>query len=154
VALRSTVVFAIILTVFCCGGSFAVGPSCAPGAFLATKAQSVDALAQQVVNNRTVAQRYSKFYQLTPREIAGYLRSNAKVTTLRKPLKTTVYYIGRKTGKIYSRTRVLRPGTRVFALRDGTPLMDVKCGNPFRKITIPPVRKPPVEKEKSVTQEI
>lgn len=152
IALRRSVIWtAIILTAICFISVAACAQHCAPGAFLATNVNSVDDLVRQVTGNQVVAKRYSNYFDMTPDSISEYFRSNVKITKLQKPMKAKVHFIGKKTGRIYSKTKVLPAGTKVFTSLDGTPFMDQKCGNPFGHIRVPAK---PVERVKPTEEKI
>ncbi len=106
------------------------------GAFLDQKVDSVSALVKQISSNPSVAARYAKHFGTTPEHIKSYFENNLRVVTLKKPIKTTVYFIS-PSGKPYTTKRLLPAGTRVFATKDGQPFLDLRCGNPLTKaITI------------------
>lgn len=99
-----------------------------------------------------MALRYSKHFGMSPEELVNYVKTSTNVKNLTHSHRYVVYYIG-KNGKITSRARLIKAGTRVLIDWKGAPLMDLRCGNPFtkelpkrptvaQKPTPPPVQQP------------
>lgn len=147
------ILVSIALVGLCGLTSCAKGQFCAPGSFLAAKVDSVDALVKQVTSNPSVAKRYANHYGVSPDKVAAYFRANLKVVTLQKPLKTTVYFVGQKSGKIRSKTKIIPAGSKIFVGPNNTPLVDMKCGNPLHRNFVPPPPAPIKTSEKPHVEE-
>ena len=118
----------VALTV--CISTTAFAKQVRPGAFLADKADSVEALARQVSSNPSVAARFSKHFHMTGEALSIYFKNNLRLTTLKSPLKISNYYIS-KNDRIVRKERTLPAGSRVFTTLDGKPVLDASCGNPL-----------------------
>ncbi|MCL5103478.1 MAG: PEP-CTERM sorting domain-containing protein [Armatimonadetes bacterium] len=129
-----------------------------PGSFVPRKADSIQALVDQLKANKVVASRYARHFSTTPEALSQYFLNNLKLVRLEKPQKVTTYFVS-KGGRILSRTCMLPKGTRVFATSDGRAILEWRCGNPLThklpsgaplKLTekkIPEVKVAPFEQE-------
>ena len=133
----------------------------APGSFLVSRVNNVDALVKQIAANPLVAKRYAQHFGIPAADLIPYLKSNVKIVTLTKPLKTTSYYI-KSGGGVTSKKRLYPAGTTMFATLSGKPIMDVRCGNPVTKALPLPAHaaipetpvKPPTIKVEGVPAEV
>jgi hypothetical protein len=102
-----------------------------PGSFLKYRATSIDELASQVARNTAVRIRFAEHFGVSPDQVADYFAKNLTLISLKKPLKTTAWYIGKR-GQVYKKTKLLAKGSLVFATKDGKPVLVWSCGNPLR----------------------
>lgn len=107
-----------------------------PGSFVPYKAESIEALVEQLNNNQSVANRYARHFGTAPDKLKQYFLNNLKLVRLEKPQKVTTYFIS-KHGTIMSRTCMLPKGTRTFATSDGKAILEWRCGNPLTR-RLPP----------------
>lgn len=126
------------------------------GAFIKYKVESTNGLVNQLTSNPNIAARYARHFGATEQAVIQYFRNNLKLTTLQKPKRSTVYFIG-KNGSILSGTRLLPAGSRVFVNQSGQMILEWRCGNPLIKklpevpkqaaklSTAPKVTAPPTE---------
>ncbi len=123
-----------------------------PGSFLVYRASSTSQLIDQVKNNPTVAKRYARHFGKSQSELAGYFEKNLEVLTLDRPYKVKSYYIGRS-GKVYTKTKLLPKGSVVFATPNDGPVLSWSCGNPLTSALAKNADKP-VTKTKGSTEQI
>jgi hypothetical protein len=101
----------------------------ARGAFLDYRVDSVKSLVQQVRTNPAVGLRYAKHFHMSTQSVADFFDKNLNLVTLKKPQKSTIYYV--RDGKVVSGQRLLPAGSRVFATKGGTIVLEWRCGNPL-----------------------
>lgn len=101
------------------------------GSFLRYRARSVTELESQVRNDPVVRIRYARHFQTSGARVISYFGSNLKLTTLKRPRRVTMYYIG-KGGKTSKATKLLPKGSAVFSTTQGELLLSWSCGNPLR----------------------
>jgi len=140
--------FLVLLTLalFTCLLNYAVAAQnerAGRGAFLKYKVDSTSGLVDQLTSNPNIAARYARHFGTTEQAVIQYFRDNLRLTTLQKPKRTTVYFIG-KNGKIISGTRLLPAGSRVFVNQSGQLILEWRCGNPLLK-KLPEVKKQAVK---------
>lgn len=127
---------------------------CAPGAFLATRVDSVGGLVSEVSSNPVVAQRYARHFGVSRDKLVEYLKSNVKIVVLKEPMKINTYYM-MPSGRVVSKQRLFPAGASMFVTKAGQPIIDVRCGNPViarlprqpkapvvAKVVAPPVSEP------------
>jgi len=78
--------------------------------------RSVDDLARQVSGNKVVAKRYSNYFNMTPTAFPSIFAPMSRSPSCKKPMKANVHFIGKKTGRIYSKDQGFARGTKVFRL--------------------------------------
>lgn len=103
-----------------------------PGSFLKEPAYTPQDLSRMIQQDKVVALRYSKHFGMSPEELAKYVETYTSAKNLTHSHRYVVFYIG-KNGKITSRARLIKAGTRVLINWKGEPIMDLRCGNPFTK---------------------
>lgn len=106
------------------------GAKAPKNSFLVSSVATVDQLAQQVINDATVAARYAKHYKMSRNAVVDYFQKNLRIGKLTKDYETTVYYIHERTD-ISSEKRTLFAGSYVFVAADGTPMLEGSTGNPL-----------------------
>ncbi|MEN6520600.1 MAG: hypothetical protein ABFD46_05550 [Armatimonadota bacterium] len=123
------IVLAVAVAVFATEAS---ASRAAPGAFILDKADTVQALVDQISSNKTVSALYVKHYGMSEAKIINYFEQNLRLITLKKPLTVTTYFVS-KNNRILSKQRLLPAGTKVFATPSGEPVLEWRCGNPISK---------------------
>jgi len=131
-------VLSLMLAVCALGCHAAERPRPGSGAFLVYKAHSVGDLVQQIGANRLVAARFTRHFGVSTAALITYFQRNVRLATLKRPLRTTVYYI-LKNGSTVGRMHLLPSGAHIFATSDGRPILESECGNPMVK-TLPSVQ--------------
>lgn len=116
------------------------------GAFATRPVTGVSVLQDLVRRDSTVVSRYSRHFRMRPSDIRAYFSQNLRMTTLRKPMVASVYYIvGNE--RILGHKKRLNAGDRVLVARNGTPVIMSPCGNPLAA-SLPAATKPrPVAKK-------
>jgi len=110
-----------------------------PGSFLTRPVSSASELAKLVREDKVTALRFSKHFGMDPAALALYFEDHLSVSTLKSSQRFTVYFIA-ENGRIVTRKKTLKAGTKIFVGHDGQPVMDIACGNPFAK-SLPKVPK-------------
>lgn len=134
----------IILIALTAQSAFAVSVV-PPGSFIRNQVRSVDSLVDQVQRDPVVRKRYASHFGVSPEYLVGYLKNQVELVTLRAPLKTQVWYVGRD-GRLHSKTKLLPRGSQVFATREGRPLILWLCGNPLLSV-LPAKQQVPAQPE-------
>lgn len=116
-----------------------------PGSFLTRPVSSASELAKLVREDKVTALRYSKHFGMDPAALALYFQDHLSVSTLKSSKRFPTMYFIAENGRIVTRKKTLKAGTKIFVGHDGQPVMDIACGNPFAK-SLPKVAKavPPV----------
>ncbi|MEN6370557.1 MAG: DUF6777 domain-containing protein [Armatimonadota bacterium] len=123
------IVLAVAVAVFATEAS---ASRAAPGAFILEKADTVQALVDQIASNKAVSSLYVKHYGMSEDRIIKYFEQNLRLVTLKKPIKVTTYFVSRN-NRILSKQRLIPAGTKVFATPSGEPVLEWRCGNPISK---------------------
>ncbi len=127
-----------VLALLCCSGVSAKSTRTPPGSFVNHRVASVAQLVQQVRKDSVVRLRYAKHFGISAQTVADYFSKNLKLVSLKKPLRATVWYVG-KNGVVHTKTKLLPKGTAVFVDRLGRPVIIWSCGNPLVKKLLKPV---------------
>jgi hypothetical protein len=129
------VLITLLIVLFVCSSAYltaAPTQSAGRGSFLSYRANSVSALVAELSSHSAIANRYSRHFGTTPEAVRSYFKDNLRLVTLSKPLKTTIYFVG-KDGRIIAGKRLLPAGSRIFATKSGVPVLEWRCGNPLTK---------------------
>ncbi len=127
--------------IFASADAHAASSRVPPGSFTQSRVLSVKQLVNHLNNKPNIKQRFASHFSMSPQKIVDYFNKNIKLVSLRKPLRTTVWYVGLD-GKIHTKTKLLPRGTPVFADLSGRPLIAWSCGNPLTKsLTKPKAQK-------------
>jgi hypothetical protein len=98
------------------------------GSFAVNGVSTISDLINEL-KDPTVAARYEAVYNIPASQLVSQFK-DYKLTTLKSPIETSVYYIDRS-GKIASKTQILPQGTAVFADKNGNPAISWWTGNPL-----------------------
>lgn len=141
----SVVLTVFILVVICQADLFARNDNTPAGSFVRQRAVSVAELVRQVRKDPIARQRYAKHFGIPSQKVANYFERSLKLVSIKKPLRATVWYVGKK-GLIHTKTKLFPKGTAVFVDRTGRPVLVWSCGNPLaKKLTAPDVEKEKVK---------
>lgn len=131
-----------------------------PGSFFRVRVTTVKQLVEHVRKDSVVRKRFARHFGINEKYIADVFAKNLHLVSLKKPLRVTSYYIGRK-GRIYTKTKLLPKGTMIFADKTGHPVIAWSCGNPLTKKIIKPQKdkelvkgSPPEEVTKPVPEQV
>ncbi|MCC6485782.1 MAG: PEP-CTERM sorting domain-containing protein [Armatimonadetes bacterium] len=121
-----------------------------PGAFLRYRVQSAADASRQVVEDKTVAARYSEFYKSSPRQVSDAF-ADFRLVQLSKEWHGRVYFLGRG-NRVISEMRTLNKGRWVYVDWKNNPVLDAACGNPLttslprkpRQVLAPPATSNPL----------
>jgi len=102
------------------------------GSFIRQRAVSVAELVRQVRIDSIARQIYSKHFGIASQTVANYFERNLKLVSIKKPLRATVWYVGKK-GIILTKNKLFPKGTAVFVDRTGRSILVWSCGNPLAK---------------------
>lgn len=103
-----------------------------------------------VKNDRVVALRYSKQFNMSTGKLVAYFHDNLRLSRLSHSGYYTMYFVT-PSGRIINQNVYLPQGERVFIAPNGKPVIAVRCGNPITR-SLPVVK--PKTIEKSVVQRI
>jgi hypothetical protein len=135
--LLSIVLILSIFVVICHSDLYAQNVNTPAGSFISQRAVSVAELVRQVRKDPIARQRYAKHFGIASKTVAAYFERNLKLVSIKKPLRATVWYVGKK-GVIHTKTKLFPKGTAVFVDRAGRPVLVWSCGNPLAKKLITP----------------
>lgn len=116
---------ALAVSIAC--AAFASDKRAEPNAFLATKANTVTQLVNEVSSDPDVADRYVRHFGKSKQELLGYFGT----LHLAKLNATGVYitYSVDSQGVIKAHPQKMKAGTLVFADSSGQPVLKASCGN-------------------------
>ncbi len=128
-----SIVLALFISVVICHSDlYALTVNTPAGSFIRQRAVSVAELVRQVRNDSVARQRYAKHFSISSQTVASYFERNLKLVSIKKPLRATVWYVGKK-GVIHTKTKLYPKGTALFVDRTGRPILVWSCGNPLAK---------------------
>jgi len=142
---NSVVLTVFIFAIICHSDLYAQNVNTPAGSFIRQRAGSVAELVRQVRKDSVARQRYAKHFGIASKTVANYFERNLKLVSIKKPLRATVWYVGKK-GVIHTKTKLFPKGTAIFVERTGRPVLVWSCGNPLaKKLTAPDVVKEKVK---------
>lgn len=125
------IIYVILLTILTCSSSWAIKQQrTPPGSFLKYRATTVQELTNQIKKDPIIQARYSKHFHKSVKDMLTDLSNGICLISIKNPVKVTSFYIS-KSGKIYSKQKLLPRGTLVFANSKGIPIIAWSCGNPL-----------------------
>ncbi len=133
VALRFSLIVLALLIVAVAAHSAPARTKASASAFLDYRADSVGQLVNDLKANPKVADRLAKHFGMSRDIMITYFSENLVLTTVQTPRKMTTWYVS-KSGRVYSKERLLSKGARVFSTRDGDMVLDWRCGNPLTRV--------------------
>ncbi|HTQ11273.1 MAG TPA: hypothetical protein VMI31_14505, partial [Fimbriimonadaceae bacterium] len=95
--------------------------------FLATKADSVEALVHETATDRAVLDRFERHFGMSRQEILSYF-GTLHLARLNEAGVYRIYSVNDQ-GVILSHMETLKAGDRVFADQSGKPILKARCGN-------------------------
>lgn len=100
-----------------------------PGAFLRYRVKTSTDASRQVIEDKTVANRYSAFFKTSPGKVADSF-ADLRLERLSHDWRGRVYFRGRG-DRVISEVRTLKAGYWVYVDWKGRPVLDAGCGNPL-----------------------
>jgi len=121
-----------------------------PGSFAKKRVLSVADFIQYLKSDPSAAARYSRHFSISRDKLISYVRKNMTLMSLKKPLSSTVWYLGKK-DSVYTKRKLCPKGTLVFVDARGNPIIVWSCGNPLtKKLTLPKAPKPQLKDQVSI----
>lgn len=110
------------------------------GSFIRHPVSSVDELADQIVRDPVVRNRFARHFGVRSEKLDEYIRDNVMITSVTANTPKRVYFVT-TSGRVVVRRSVLKRGDSIFALKDtGEPLFVQACGNPVVQKLPPTVK--------------
>lgn len=124
---------ALLSVAFAAGALTAPAPKPRPApalSFLKQNSYSLDAVINQIRNDRQLLLRYANHFHISPEAVLPYFRENLVESYVAETKRYPVW-MKRADGSTFWRYQTFRKGERVLALKNGEPVLKWACGNPL-----------------------